>query len=152
MANEHTLTRKAMEDVIDGGGSVMIGHRIITSKDDLPSAAALTAGADDAAATADDLDAQIAALQAQRALLDAPPVVEGDGTTTGQSDGTADATGDFEQELTDTVGAGPARALLDAGYESGDAISATSDTELLQTPGVGQASVDKLRAKYPAAP
>jgi hypothetical protein len=61
------LTRTEMEAIIRGGGSISLGGRIVSRIDQLPSAAQL-AGNDPAAlaATVDDLEAQIKALQAQQ--------------------------------------------------------------------------------------
>ena len=71
-----TLSRDEMVRIIEGGGSVMIGQTVVARVQDLPSPAVLALGDPAAeAATARDLDAQIADLQRQRALLggaDAP--------------------------------------------------------------------------------
>jgi hypothetical protein len=60
------LTREEMEAVIRSGGGVKVGGRVRTRIEDLPTAAELAQG-DPAkeAAAAEDLQAQIAALQAQ---------------------------------------------------------------------------------------
>jgi hypothetical protein len=68
-----TLTRPQMEAIIARGESVLFRGRIINRVVDLPSAADLAAG-DTAATTAlaNDLDAQIARLTAERARLVSP--------------------------------------------------------------------------------
>jgi hypothetical protein len=64
------LTHAGMEWTIRNGGSVMLGGQVITSLDDLPSEAELVKGNEAAeAALAASLDAQIAALSAQRASV-----------------------------------------------------------------------------------
>ncbi len=64
------LTRAEMEQVIGRKGSVMYAGRIITRVEDLPSAADLAVG-DPAAEkkTAEDIDAEIARLVAEKAKL-----------------------------------------------------------------------------------
>lgn len=65
-----TLSRKEMEAVITGGGSIIYQGRHISRMDDLPKAADLAKGdPDKEAATMTDLQAQIAALQAEMAKL-----------------------------------------------------------------------------------
>lgn len=76
-----TLTRKEMESVIDGGGSVLHGpahaRRIITSKDDLPGDAELASGdreelqkaRDAIAGRRDKLDAELVAIDHEIATL-----------------------------------------------------------------------------------
>jgi hypothetical protein len=64
------LTHAGMEWTIQHGGGVMIGGQVITRLDDLPSEAELARGNEAAeAALAASLDAQIAALSAQRASV-----------------------------------------------------------------------------------
>ncbi len=59
-----------MEAAIEEGGSVLYNGRIVASVDDLPSKAELARGdAEEEAAVAAEIDAQIAALEAQRAKL-----------------------------------------------------------------------------------
>ena len=72
------LTRPELEAAIRAGGSVRVHGRIITRLADLPSATTFVQTPAEAAARAAELDAQIAALQVERAslapLLDpAPP-------------------------------------------------------------------------------
>lgn len=71
--DEHgKLTREGMERVIKDGGSVMLGHRLVTRVDDLPSEAQLAQGdAVRAKAAAERIQAQIAALQADLAMVSA---------------------------------------------------------------------------------
>ena len=65
------MTRKELEQVVSGGGSVLHEGKLHTRIDTLPSKARMAKSDEDRAAAAGDLDAQIAALQAQRAALDA---------------------------------------------------------------------------------
>src|SRR5262245_34963989 len=61
------LTRQQMEAIIRGGGSVSIGGKVISRIDQLPSATELAGdNPEKLAATIEDLDSQIAALQAQK--------------------------------------------------------------------------------------
>lgn len=72
-----TLTRREMEAVIRGGGSVLYNGRLISKLSDLPTAAELARGnprAEQAAAA--ELQAQVADLQAQLAALQGAPPVE----------------------------------------------------------------------------
>lgn len=62
-----TLTREQMEQVINGGGSVLVGGRLITRVQDLPSPAQLAAGnPEQEQATLADLQAQIRRLEQER--------------------------------------------------------------------------------------
>jgi predicted HD phosphohydrolase len=64
------LTRNQMEEVIRSGGSVLHGGRLITRVEHLPTDADLAAGnPEQEALAAAALEAQIAALQAQRDRL-----------------------------------------------------------------------------------
>ena len=64
------LTRSELEAAIRAGGSVRVQGRIITRLADLPSATTFVQTPAEAAARAAELDAQITALQAERASLD----------------------------------------------------------------------------------
>lgn len=78
MATKHDLTREQMVYIIEHGGGVLIDHVIHTDVATLPSTAELAKGDPEAEKkAASDLDAQIAALQAQRATLDLSPQPEG---------------------------------------------------------------------------
>lgn len=63
------LTRKQMEAVIRGGGTVLYKGRGITNINNLPSAAAMAETEEEKQAAEKDLDAEIARLQKQKATL-----------------------------------------------------------------------------------
>jgi hypothetical protein len=66
------MTRAGMVKVIEGGGSVMHEGVVYSKVDDLPDDATLNEGDEEGARQAQSaIDAQIAALGAQRAALDA---------------------------------------------------------------------------------
>jgi hypothetical protein len=133
-----TLSRGEMEAAIAEGGSVLYGGHLISRVQDLPSAADLARGnPEQEAAAAAALEAQIAALQAQRAQL-------GQAAPTSQS-GAAPTT---EHPFVTVVGEEQADRLVLAGYETPDAVKSASDEELLAVEGVGQATLRKLRAAY----
>ncbi len=79
MPKNGMLTRAEMVDVIKGGGSVMIGGRVIDKLEDLPSAEEMAQTPEDKSAVADDIKAQMAALSARLSALepstDTEPVI-----------------------------------------------------------------------------
>ena len=75
------MKREEMIAVIEGGGSILHERRLHTRIETLPTKASLAQSEQEKAAAAGDLDAQIAALQAQRAALDS----SGKTSTGGQS-------------------------------------------------------------------
>lgn len=83
------MKRSEMEQVIAAGGSVLHEGRLHTSVATLPSKAQMAKSDEDKAAAAGDLDAQIAALQAQRAALKTSVKAE---TTGGDEGGGKDDT------------------------------------------------------------
>lgn len=60
------LSREQMEDVIRNGGSVLIGKKLVASLSGLPTPAEMAKTPEEKQAAADDLDAQIAALQKKK--------------------------------------------------------------------------------------
>lgn len=67
---KHSYSREQMAAIIQGGGSVLIGEKIVSRAEDLPTPAELAQGnAAQESQVRESLDAQIAALMAQKALL-----------------------------------------------------------------------------------
>lgn len=83
--------------------------------------------------TTADLDAQIAALQARRAAI---------GHVTDPAEGAA-APVDIADTLDD---AAVAQKLKDAGFDTADKVKSATDDQLKAIPGIGQVTVDKIRA------
>lgn len=131
------LTRSEMEQTIIQRGSVLYRGRIISRIQDLPSDADLAAGdpAQEAAAAA-ALDAQIAALQAQRARIGggASPEIGPLSSPTATLDSVA--------------GADVAERLRAGGVADGVALARADDETLLAIEGVGPATLKKLRAAF----
>jgi DNA uptake protein ComE-like DNA-binding protein len=125
------LTRTEMEKAIAEGGSVLVKGAIIARVEDLPTAAEIAQGdpAKEAAAR-QDLEAKVADLQSQLALLQ----------------GGAGQSGTQAQPDLALDDAALAQKLRAAGFDTAEKIVAASDEELLKVPGVGQATVNKLRA------
>lgn len=164
------LTRQQMEQAIKNGGSVLYGGRLITRTEHLPSDADLAEGnPEQEAAAAAALEAQIAALQAQRDRLGrARPVrtisgtVEQGGAPLGlgtQIGGLDQGVG--SQQLPSVTGAGHestehvfhsvvgeelTQKLIAAGYGSPYAVDQATDEQLLAIDGVGPKTLEKLRA------
>lgn len=123
-----TLTRAQMEQVIRDGGSVLHSGQVITKIANLPTEAALAAGDPAAeAAAAASLQAQMAALQAQLDVLKATPTTPA-----------APATPTYDA-ISESLG--------EAGFADQAAVKAASDEQLLAVPGIGQATLKKLRAE-----
>lgn len=76
-----------MRQRIQEGKSVLYKNRLITSLDKLPSAAELASTDEEKAAAAGDIDAKIAALQAQRASLSAGGKKDSSSETSSESGG-----------------------------------------------------------------
>lgn len=132
------LTRSEMEQAIIQRGAVLYRGRIISRIQDLPSDADLAAGdpAQEAAAAA-ALDAQIAALQAQRARIGA--------------DGASPEIGPLSSPtvtLDSVAGADVAERLRAGGVADGAALARADDDTLLAIEGVGPATLKKLRAAF----
>lgn len=68
------MNKKQMIDVVRGGGGVFYGGKLIRTEAGLPSDAELAKTDAEKQAAAADLDAQIVALQAQRAELGAETI------------------------------------------------------------------------------
>jgi hypothetical protein len=71
------LTRKEMQEAIEGGGSVLYNGQTLWQVAQLPSDADLATDEDSKVAAAGDLQAQIAALSASLAKLQATPAKAG---------------------------------------------------------------------------
>lgn len=67
------LTRAGMEAVINSGGSFTYKGRVISTAAGIPSPEDLASTPEEVAAAGDDIDAQIAALQARKAKLSVKP-------------------------------------------------------------------------------
>ena len=130
------LTRSGMEQIIKGGGSVMLDDgRIISSVGDLPTEAQLAKG--DARSEA----AAKSALLAQRAAIDAQlNALGGDGQAEARQ---FTATTESDDLPADYPGR---KALIDDGrYVTKEAIAAASDEELLAVPFVGEKTLKEIR-------
>lgn len=132
------LTRSEMEQTIIQRGSVLYRGRIISRIQDLPSDADLAAGdpAQEAAAAA-ALDAQIAALQAQRARIGAGGASPEIGPLSSPT-----------VTLDSVAGADVAERLRASGIADGAALAHADDDTLLAIEGVGPATLKKLRAAF----
>lgn len=133
LAQSHSkepLTRAQMEAVIRGGGSVSIGHQIVTHIAHLPSEAELAKGdpAKEAVAKG-NLQAQINALQTQlNGLAPDEPAVSSS----------------FADDLRRQLGSTSANALLGAGYDSPEKLLAAETEDLRKINGVGEATITRL--------
>lgn len=132
-----TLSRNEMEQVINSGGSVLLGGRLYTRVADLPNDAQLAAGDPEReAAAATTLQQQIAQMQAQLEQLQA----------SGQS--AALQQPPAEHPLDTIVGSEFREKLTAAGVETPDDVREATDAQLLDIDGIGPATVKKLRAAY----
>lgn len=134
------LSRAEMETAIRDGGSVLYGGQTLWQIGQLPSEADLAEGDPLAeAAVASALDVQIAHLTAQRARFNAR----------GQS-ATLQPPTSAQGGLAEALGQPAADALTAAGLDTPAALAAASDADLLAIPGIGDATLKKIRATYPA--
>lgn len=165
-----TLTREQMARVIEDGGSVLHGGRLITRLEHLPTEADLAKGNPEReAAAAAALDAQIAALMIQRDQLGQRTVRTGatvnpDHLATLQGalqPPPGDLATDLGQPGQITAGAGHESTehvfhavvgqeltdrLIAAGYGSPYAVDRATDEELRAIEGIGPKTLEKLRA------
>lgn len=124
-----TLTRQEMEQVIRDGGSVLHGGRLYTKIATLPTEAQLAAGnPEQEAAAKANLQSQVEALQAQLADL-----------ASSQSAPAAPSTYDAMSET-----------LAGAGFATPADVQAATDEQLRAVPGIGPATLKKLRAELEA--
>lgn len=143
-----TLTRQDMEAVIKGGGSVLYKGQTLWQLSQLPTDADLAEGdpaAESAAAAA--LDQQIAHLTAQRDRLlqrGQSPTIEPPPSTSAPLGGTPPS-GD---PIVEALGQQTADALAAAGYTTPGQLQSASDEQLLSVPGIGQATLNKIRAAF----
>lgn len=135
------LSRNEMEAVIRNGGSVLHGGRLLSKIEHLPTDADLALASGDtrqAGSVASALQAQMAALQGQIDQLAAAQGHTGD-----QHPQTGD------HPFVALVGQQITEKLIAAGYDTPEAITATSDEELQAIDGVGPKTVKTLRESYP---
>ena len=133
-----TLSRQDMERIIvEERGSVLVGGRIITKVDELPSEADL-AGNDPVrrSSVREALTAQRAALEAQIAALDAPQEPE-------RQPARQTETGDLA--TLKSVDAPVVERLRAAGITNRQQLRDADDATLLGIEGIGEATVRKLR-------